>query len=139
MTDTLNVEILKEVPFKQQGERPGKAAIARCAVDLTGFSGKELSMLKCLCEAVDMMNVVYWDLADRNFAIVISVVKKMLHCDNLKEEEKKIIENYRDMLLIQNSILAAEPIKNPLLDIPEERAKEIMSLKKRKKRVFFLK
>lgn len=128
----METKVVKEITYRQPGEQPSKAVIARCPVDLTSFSGKELSLIKYLCEAVDMMNILYWDLTDRNISIISSIVKKMLHYSNLKENEKNSIEDYRDVLLIQNSLISEIPRKNHLLEIPKERAIEIMSLKRKR-------
>lgn len=83
-------------------------------------------MLKYLSEAIDMMNVLYWDLADKNMHKLAHAVNQMLTFSGLTADEKTTIENYKMILLLQNAPQSEMPRKNHLLQLPKERVAEIL-------------
>lgn len=116
------------VPYKQIGEHPKHAIFLRCPVDLKELTGKELEMVSHLCKAVNLMNILYWDLADTHMILFASIVGKMLKCPDLSETEKTTIENYRDILYLQNSPYSELPTKSHFLELDKARVSAILSL-----------
>ena len=117
------------VPYQQIGEVPTKAVISHIPpLDLSDFTENELKMLSLLTEACDMMNILYWDLGDKNMHLLVEVLRKMELVEGISAEEKSIIHNYYLQLLIQNSPYSELPTKNHQMKIPKKRASEIMSL-----------
>ena len=85
----------KYIPFQQIGEHPSKSIISRIPpLDLSDFTENELKMLSLLVEACDMMNILYWDLGDKNMHLLVEVLQKMELAPGLSVEEKSIIHNY---------------------------------------------
>ena len=116
------------VPYKQFDEEPSKAAFIRCPIELPDFTAQELEMLKYLQEAVDIMNILYWRVCDPNMFLLVDTINKMLNAEDLTDNERTAIKNYKDILYLQNSPFSEMPEKNHLLQLDKERVVSILGL-----------
>ena len=121
MTDVTNVEY--RVQWGNQ-----YVTVSPVELDLSTCTPDDLLVLSYLSEAVDIMNQVHWKIHAKSMFTIVPVLARMLESDNLAEEERAAIENYRTVLFAQNMPYSRNHFHNHLLDLPKDRAIEIMSL-----------
>lgn len=106
------------VSYQQEGEPPRKAGFTHVEVDLSAFTDLEIQLIGHLVDAVNLMNPIFSDQFDPRTAILRRLVDQLLAVSDGAEHER--LEDYREILNLQNGPFSSLPRKNHLLDIPRE-------------------
>ncbi len=113
MDNRKNAEVIF-VPYRQSGEAPRRAGIARVDLDLSGLTDDEVQMLGHLIEAAECMNPIF---REQFCADTRKLTKLISGLIAVAEGETLVaLENYLTMLNLQNSPWSLLPRKNHLLD-----------------------
>lgn len=114
---------IKYIPYQQDGEPKRRAAVTNVDVDLDGLSEREIQILGHLIDAANGMNAIFRDQFERLTVALSDFVSLLMHVADKNEVEK--LENYLTVLDIQNGPYSLLPRKNHLLDISEDRIREL--------------
>ncbi len=111
------------VPYQQQDEPARRAAITTVDFPLDGLSDNDIQVLGHLMEAAEGINPIFrYQYEPKSFIIRPLILSMIKHAD---EETGTILDNYLTLLDLQNSPYALLPRKNHLLQIPENKLREL--------------
>lgn len=111
------------IPYQQPGEPARRAAFIPVEFDLDNLSDEQLQVAGHLIEAVHAINPVFRDQFEPRTEKIETLVHLLL--EQAAEEEKELLNNYMQILNLQNSPYSLLPRKNHLLQIPLERLQEL--------------
>ena len=114
---------IRYVPYRQEDEPPGRAAVVLAPFSLEGLTGDEIQLLGLLSEASDTMNAIFRDQFEPKTATIRRLVHSLIPVAG--GEERELLEAYATMIDLQNSPYSTLPRKNCLVGIPLERLREL--------------
>lgn len=125
---------MKEIPdiqyvsYQQAGEQPRRAAFIPVECDFSGLSERDLQVVGHLIEAVEAINPIFRDQFDPRTAQIQQFVLQLLDLKECSKSEKETLEDYLQILNLQNSPFSLLPRKNNLLQIPRDRMQALAEL-----------
>lgn len=114
---------IQHIPYRQEGEPPRKAALVPVEVNLDGLSDNDIQVLGHLIDAANIMNPIFRDQFDYRTADLYGFVTTLLQ--KAEGDDRTALENYRTMLNLQNGPWSLLPRKNLIVDLPEQRLREL--------------
>ena len=116
--------LLRLIPYRQEGEPQRKAAVLRVDFPFEEVSDEDLAILGHLSEAADSMNSVATSQICPETEDLAELIAALLGRARLDKDEEaaRLLDEYLDVLRMQNSPWSTLPKKNHLLSLDRERA-----------------